>query len=83
MNVSYALSIASVDGTEAQNVDLMISYAADQLGLQLTDTVCEEDWRAYRTILEGPSAGISHLVQLVEVAYPAAEIRMTAYSRED
>jgi hypothetical protein len=82
MNVSYALSIASVDGTEAHNVDLMISYAADQLGLQLTDTVCEEDWRAYRTILEGPSAGISHLVQLVEVAYPAAEIRMTARSRE-
>jgi hypothetical protein len=76
MNVSYSLSIASVSGTEAQNVDRLISYAAEQLGLLLSETVCAEDWRAYRTNLAGSSDRISHLVQLVEVAYPAADIRV-------
>ncbi len=82
MNVSCSLSIASVHGTEAQNVDRMISYAADQLGLQLSDTYCEEDWRSYRTNLIGSSARISHLMQLVEVAYPAADINMIAHGED-
>ena len=73
---SYLVHIDSVDGTEVCNVDRMMSYAASQMGLELKDAVCEEGWSAWRAVLSGEQNTVAHLLDLVESAYPAAEIRL-------
>lgn len=73
---SFVVHIGSVDGTEAWNVDRMMSYAAEQLGLKLSDAQCAEDWRAYRAVLSGEQTTVVHLMNLVGSAYPAAEISL-------
>ena|SRR5690554_1929386 len=70
------VSIAEAGGTEATNVDRMMSYAARELGLQLSGTSCSEGWSSYSARLSGEAESVRHLITLVESAYPKADIRV-------
>lgn len=76
MEESYVLSVASAGGTEVCNVDRMVTYAADQLGLELSGAEVAEGWSDYRAVLSGETATLKHLLELVTSAYPAADIRV-------
>ena len=73
---SFMVHIGSVGGTEVYNVDRMMSYAANELGLEVRDAVCEEGWSAWHAVLSGEQTTVAHLMTLVESAYPAAKIRL-------
>lgn len=73
---SFFVQIGSVQGTEVNNVDRMVSYAATQLGLVISDAECADDWKAYKAVLSGEENTVTHLLNLVESAYPAAEISL-------
>lgn len=73
---TFFVQIGSVQGTEVNNVDRMVSYAATQLGLVISDSECAADWRAYKAVLSGKETTVAHLLNLVVSAYPAAEISL-------
>jgi|GEM_PF-5898038 len=77
---SYLVHIGSVDGTEVNNVDRMMSYAASQLGLTLSEAECAEGWSSYRAVLSGKHNTVRHLLTIVENAYPGADIEVKPVS---
>ncbi len=66
--------IAEAGGTEASNVDTMMSYGARELGLQLSGASCSEGFSRYSARVSGEAASVRHLITLVESAYPKADI---------
>ena len=73
---SFFVHIGSVNGTEVNNVDRMVSYAATQLGLTISNAECAEGWKTYQAVLSGEENTVEHLLNLVVSAYPAAEISL-------
>lgn len=76
MMASFFVQIDSVEGTEVNNVDRMLSYAANQLGVVISDAQCAEDWKTWQAVLSGEQSTVNHLLNVVVSAYPAAEISL-------
>ncbi|HLR47053.1 MAG TPA: hypothetical protein VK092_07830 [Deinococcales bacterium] len=77
---SFSVRIAAAGGTEAVNVDRMMAYAASQLGLQVSDVSCTEAWDDYRAVLSGRAETVTHLLKLVESAWPGADVQVRQLS---
>lgn len=73
---SFSVHIGSAGGTEALNVDRLMAYAANELGLEVSDVTCTEGWNDYRAVLSGREETVTRLLKLVTSAWPAARVKV-------